>query len=98
MKRRPPMKTLNNIFLVSAALLLLGCREEKQGAQTPEPKIEGDKLILPEKGPQLASVATEAVEVRGDSLLRLNGRVVWNDDVTVRIFAPFAGRVIQIAG
>ncbi len=92
------MKILNKVILLAAALPLLGCHEEKQDAQAPGPKVEGEKLVLPEKGPQLASVTTEPVEVRGDSVLRLNGRVVWNDDVTVHIFAPFAGRVTQVAG
>ena len=27
---------------------------------------------------------------------RLSGRLTWNDDVTVRIFTPFAGRVRKI--
>jgi cobalt-zinc-cadmium efflux system membrane fusion protein len=91
------MKTRNKIILISASLLLFGCHKEKESAQEPEPKAEGEKLILPEKAPQLASVSTETVTARGESVLRLNGRVVWNDDMTVRIFAPFAGRVTQIA-
>jgi cobalt-zinc-cadmium efflux system membrane fusion protein len=96
MKRRR-MKTPNKIILFSASLLLLGCHKEKESAQTPKPNVEGENLILQQKAAQPASVATENATASEETVLRLNGRVVWNDDMTVRIFAPFAGRVIQIA-
>jgi cobalt-zinc-cadmium efflux system membrane fusion protein len=37
------------------------------------------------------------IEPRRDMLVRFNGRLVWNEDRTVRVFAPFAGRVSSIA-
>jgi cobalt-zinc-cadmium efflux system membrane fusion protein len=91
------MKNLNNIILLSVSLLAFGCQKEKESAQAPEPKLDGDKLLFPDHGSNLTAVLTEPVQARGESVLRLNGRVVWNDDLTVRIFAPFAGRVTQIA-
>ena len=30
-------------------------------------------------------------------MLRFNGRLVWNEDRTVRVFSPFAGRVVAIS-
>jgi cobalt-zinc-cadmium efflux system membrane fusion protein len=37
------------------------------------------------------------VEPRREVTFRFNGRLVWNEDRTARVFAPFAGRVQSIA-
>jgi cobalt-zinc-cadmium efflux system membrane fusion protein len=45
----------------------------------------------------VAALQTARAELRRDSLLRFSGRLVWNEDRTVRVFSPFAGRVVSIA-
>ena len=41
-------------------------------------------------------IATEPVSVSDRSDLTVPGRLVWNEDRTVRVFSPFAGHVVQI--
>ena len=81
-----------------AALLTAGCHEAKKaGDESPAPKVAGEKIILPDNSPHIAALATEAAEASHVPVVRLTGRMVWDDDVTVRVFSPFAGRVTGIA-
>jgi membrane fusion protein, heavy metal efflux system len=91
-----------------AALLLLvllvaarGCRSSAAAEKDPapprgDPTIEGERLTLADGSPQIEAVTSAAVSTADADSVRLNGRVVWNEDVTVRIFSPFAGRVMRV--
>jgi len=84
------------------AVPLAGCRNGKAAARevgdsTTIARVEGSRVILPESSPQLASLSAIAAAPAVSQPVRLNGRVVWNEDVTVRIFSPFAGRVVNVA-
>jgi cobalt-zinc-cadmium efflux system membrane fusion protein len=61
-----------------------------------EPRVEGERLILPSGSPQLRSVTSAVVTTADLDSVRLGGRLVWNEDVTVRVFSPFAGRVVRV--
>jgi len=90
-------KPLFPLTVLCAFLTVLGCqRHVADDDEKPEAKVEGDKVTLPDKSPALASIASESVQPGTVAQLRLNGRLVWNDDLTVRVFAPFAGRVDRI--
>jgi hypothetical protein len=77
-------------------ILSAGCHSGTQTAHTPQPRIEGGKIALLEGSPQMASVLVEPAQPCERSISHFNGRLMWDDDVTVRIFTPFAGRVIKI--
>jgi len=86
----------------AAALLMLlaaaaaGC--SKNGDKgVPPPRVEKNAVIFDAASPQLATLQTAPVEPRGEALVRFSGRLVWNEDRTVRVFAPFAGRVMSIS-
>jgi len=84
------------------AVALAGCRNSKAAARevgdsTANARVEGPRVILPEGSPQLASLSATAAAPAVPQPVRLNGRMVWNEDVTVRIFSPFAGRVVNVA-
>jgi len=67
-----------------------------EAANTVAVRVTGNELTLSPGDPQLAHLATvEAASSRTDSL-RVPGRVVWDEDVTVRVFSPFAGRVQRV--
>ena len=53
-------------------------------------------MTFPANAPQLASIKVEAAQPRTLALTHLTGRLYWNDDRTVRVFTPVAGRVIAI--
>ncbi len=87
--------------LLAAGLTLVSCRRatEAQAAGEPvaEPRVEGDRLILGAHSPQLTALQVAPAARAAAETLRLAGRMVWDEDVTVRIFSPFAGRVVAVA-
>jgi membrane fusion protein, heavy metal efflux system len=88
------MMTSGLVILVLVGLL--GCKDHPKAAETPEPKIEGEKIILTDAAPQKISLAVETAEPRKMPVTHLTGRLMWNDDATVRIFTPVAGRVSEV--
>ncbi len=80
-----------------ALVSLLGCKEpEKKTSETPEPKVDGDKVTFASGSPQIASLTVQAAQPRTLAITHLTGRLYWDDEVTVRIFTPVAGRVTRI--
>jgi len=88
------MRTTLTIAL--AAALLCGCGDSSQKAAPPQPRVEGQSVTFAAGSPQIAALASEKIEPRREAVLRFNGRLVWDEDRTVRIFSPFAGRVLSI--
>lgn len=80
-----------------AALSLAGCGDPEQKTSVAQPRVEGEAIVFPPGSPQLASLAVAAVEPRRESVLRFPGRLVWDEDRTVRVFSPLGGRVTAIA-
>ncbi|HEY0336508.1 MAG TPA: efflux RND transporter periplasmic adaptor subunit, partial [Burkholderiales bacterium] len=77
-----------------ALLMLNACSKGAQEKAAPEPKVEGEKITFPaDQAPRL-SIKPVAYEPAPN--VRLNGRLVWDEDHTVRIFSPLAGRVTRI--
>lgn len=85
--------------LASMAVALTGCNkaETATAAVSSDPKVEAGRIVFPADSPQLATLVVAPVKPCADCRLRLNGRLAWNDDVTVRVFSPFAGRVTRIS-
>jgi membrane fusion protein, heavy metal efflux system len=77
---------------------LLGCSKEKPVTfePPPEPKVEGEKVIFATNAPQLASIAVQDAQARTLAVTHVTGRLYWDDDATVRVFTPVAGRVTAI--
>ena len=82
---------------IAAVLMLLhGCHAVTKAEPVPPPTIAGDKVVMVPNSPQISSLVIEPAGTRQGSIVRLTGRVTWNDDATVRVFSPFAGRVKKI--
>ena len=90
------------ISLLMAALGLGGCRKSAAAtagdatADDAGPRVVGDHLVLSRGDPRIATLETVLPTAAGEDSLRVPGRVVWDEDVTVRVFSPFAGRVIRV--
>ena len=86
-------------LLIAAGLagLLAACSEPAREVPAPQVKVVHNTIEFPADSKQLTSVVTAGVEPRGDSAYRLNGRIVWDEERTVRVFPPLAGRVLSIA-
>lgn len=96
MKRRFFPFTTGLVSLVNAALLLSGCGPEKKAAEPPEAKVSGDTVVMVTNSPQRAALTVEVVGAEQPAFVPLTGRLVWDDDVTVRVFTPFAGIVRKL--
>ena len=85
-------------FLVSLAVLafLTGCNEPAQKAPAPQARVEGQAVIFPAGSTQTAVLVSAKIEPRREAVLRFNGRLVWDEDRTVRVFSPLGGRVQSI--
>jgi cobalt-zinc-cadmium efflux system membrane fusion protein len=84
--------------LAAACLSLAGCGEPNGKEAPTQPTVQGRSVVVfPPRSPQLAQIHSQSVEPRTEMVLRFNGRLVWNEDRTVRVFAPFAGRVVSMA-
>ncbi|MGZ5721678.1 MAG: efflux RND transporter periplasmic adaptor subunit, partial [Burkholderiales bacterium] len=81
--------------IVAIALVIAGCSKEAADPALPEPKVEGETITfpVPDKAPRLA---TKVVAYEPAPNVQLNGRLVWDEEHTVRVYSPFAGRVSRI--
>ncbi|MCX7173104.1 MAG: efflux RND transporter periplasmic adaptor subunit [Proteobacteria bacterium] len=78
-------------------LLLAACSaNEDAPATTPAPRIDGERIIFAPDSYQAKAFVAIQVEQFNKESLRLNGRLVWDEGRTVRMFAPMAGRVVKL--
>lgn len=91
--KKSPVVTL--AFALAAALLT-GCGQPAVEAPAADPAVSNDRITFPDNGSQLTGIRSTPIEMQPVPLTRLNGRLVWNEDRTVRIYTPFAGRVERI--
>src|SRR3954463_5766017 len=87
---------LSIIAIIVAACLCAACDKAEKTPATPQPKVDGETIAFPPGSPQLTSLVSEPAAERAAAAASLNGRLVWNEDRTVRIFTPLAGRVDRI--
>lgn len=82
--------------LLVAVVLAGGCGKEVKTSGPPPAKVDGESVVFAPGSPQLSSLVSEAVAQRAAAAATLNGRLTWNEDRTVRVYSPFAGRVTLI--
>jgi cobalt-zinc-cadmium efflux system membrane fusion protein len=83
-------------FVLCVLCFLTGCNSDKPAADAPAAKVNGDTLTLPANSPQIGALKVEPVGAPAPSFIRLTGRLVWDEDATVRVFTPFAGIVRRL--
>jgi cobalt-zinc-cadmium efflux system membrane fusion protein len=82
--------------LAGAAMVIAGCGRETGATEVPSDTVKGDQIAFPPNAPQLSSLVVTAATARSASILRLTGRLVWDEDKTVRIYTPVGGRVRSV--
>ena len=92
------MKRLNILLLAATTLALAACKDATPPApEPPGPVMQGSQLRFPAGHPQLTQLGI-AVATPGKAIpVDLPARLVWNEERTQRVYAPFAGRVVRIA-
>jgi len=99
----PPLTDLidvsRSIVVLGAVLLILsgsGCKEPgKKVIAVPPPLVTSNTVTFPAGSLQLSTITSEAAVQRPETVIKLTGRLTWNDEVTVRVFSPVGGRVIE---
>jgi membrane fusion protein, heavy metal efflux system len=81
-----------------AVIGLAGCGKEKEAtfAPPPDPKVDGVKVVFETNAPQLDYIAVQAAQPRTMAVTHVTGRLYWNEETTVGVFTPVAGRVTKI--
>lgn len=92
-----PFPTLFSIALFSAAAA--GCQKAVATAQpdaAAPAKVDGNRITLPADTAALTTAVAETARQTAATRTHLNGRLVWNEDATVRVYSPVAGRVRSV--
>jgi cobalt-zinc-cadmium efflux system membrane fusion protein len=88
---------LKSSIVCLAALVAAGCQKAVAPAsEEPAPKIEGNTIVFAADAPTQNSLNVEEAQPQKIAATHLTGRLCWDDDVTVRIFTPVAGRVTAL--
>ncbi len=84
------------LAVVLAALPLGGCLAK---AAPPDPApfaVDGDVVAFQDAAAESSTLKLAPLSRAADDHVGLTGRLVWDDDVTARVFSPVAGRVVRI--
>ncbi len=84
---------------VAAALALASCRRgPAPDTDPPAPAVTGDTIVFPEGAPQLRAFAVEPAVTEDAAPVSVTGRLAWDEDATVRVLPPVAGRIVALHG
>jgi len=84
------------VCVLVALLLLTGCKDGHAIALPAGPIVKGQSVTFPATSPAAQRFAVEKVMPPAERDLVLPGRLVWDEERTVRVYPPFAGRVTRI--
>jgi cobalt-zinc-cadmium efflux system membrane fusion protein len=84
--------------LLVFSFVLASCGGTKPSAEpaSSTPAVQGDVVVFHEDAPQVSSFAVAPAARAGADKLAVTGRLVWDEDATVRVFPPVGGRVTKI--
>jgi cobalt-zinc-cadmium efflux system membrane fusion protein len=74
---------------------LLGCRNDGPADTAAGPRVDGDRITLPEGG-KVEGLRIEAVQAPAPGRVELPARLVWNEDRTARVYSPLQGHVVSL--
>jgi len=97
-RSRAPTSPIQKTLCLLMAATLLGCGGEKKKEEeaTEKFKVEGETVTFESNAPQLASISVTTSHPREIAITHVTGRLYWNDETTVRIYTPVAGRVTKV--
>lgn len=90
--RSPPL-TIRVALALAAATLVAACGKDAPVTQPdPGPSISGTNVRF---AGRVQGLRIELVQDEGTTAVTLPGRLAWDEDRTVRVSSPFAGRVLR---
>jgi cobalt-zinc-cadmium efflux system membrane fusion protein len=84
------------ICVLVALFLLTSCGTKEAAPPEPRPTVQGQAITFPQGSPAIARLAVEKVEAPMERDMVLPARLTWDEERTVRVFPPFAGRVTRL--
>jgi cobalt-zinc-cadmium efflux system membrane fusion protein len=86
------------VVLVALALLAHTFSTPETAAKPPAPQpiVQGQQLRFPAGHPQLALLGSVEAKSTNNVTIELPARLVWNEELTQRIYPAFAGRVLSL--
>ncbi len=84
------------LVIASVALLIGGCARPSAVSEPAAAQVAGERVVFPPNSPQRSTLVVAAVEPRTAEIHQVNGRLVWDEDATVRVYSPVAGRVQSV--
>jgi cobalt-zinc-cadmium efflux system membrane fusion protein len=84
------------ILLLALSLALAGCSKPAATSELPAAKVTGDEVQFAAGSPQLDSISVDEARTRTIAIHHLTGRLYLDDDLTVHVFTPVAGRVTKV--
>jgi cobalt-zinc-cadmium efflux system membrane fusion protein len=85
-----------SVLLVFMFALSSCNRKADAPEETSDLKATKDSVTIPVDLPQHASLSVDVVKPSETSGIHVTGRLVWNEETTVRVFSSCAGRVNQV--
>lgn len=84
------------LLLLLSSLLLAACSQGGEESKEAPPLVNGERVSFAEPDKAAAFLKTETVVKDEGAVLRLPGRLMWNEERTVRVFPQLAGRVLRL--
>jgi cobalt-zinc-cadmium efflux system membrane fusion protein len=84
------------VCVLLALFLLTSCGAKEAAAPETQPIVKGQAVVFPKDSPGAGRLGVERVEPPVERDLVLPARLTWDEDRTVRVFPPFAGRVTRV--
>src|SRR5260221_6149495 len=84
------------ICVLVALFLLTSCGAKEPVVADKHPTVQAQAFTFRKASPASARLAVEKVEAPIERDLVLPARLTWDEDRTVRVFPPFAGRVTRL--
>lgn len=87
-----------SVLLLSVALVVVSaCGSRKApGPVSAAPEVTADTIRFAVDAPQLSSLKAEAPSLEELPPTPFTGRLAWDEDATVRILPPVAGRIVRL--
>ena len=79
-----------------ATMLLTGCSPKETAQAVDRPTVKNNTVTFAATDVSAKTIVTGKVEGPRDREVVIPGRLVWDEDRTVRVFTPFSGRVERV--
>jgi cobalt-zinc-cadmium efflux system membrane fusion protein len=84
------------VIVVGLAAASSGCHSSKESAPDLDTQVKDDKISIQTNSSKLSAITIEEAVPSSKTAIKLAGRLIWDEDLTVRVFTPFAGIVRRL--